>query len=189
MLQAFQECLVSLPDRWNILFTDFSYNNFDRNKLNGTRINLLYLEKEACCIMMNFENECSCPDNFVPEKEFLRIVLTISENISSALKSLRIEPLTDNCKSTVNDESYKEHFYDALSEQLEQHAAINNVRGNLKLILNGTVELEKQAVAQYRNEIVVEEGKQIKPIKAFYRVGTTYVSIHENTKKNTISHS
>lgn len=160
-----------------------SYSNFDRKYLNNTPIHLLYLDKKTCCIMMNLQNECRCPNNFNPKKEFLYIILMILEDISSdvVLENTHIYGCNN---SNVNERDYNKRFYQELSVKLNQYNFIRNAQGNVELILNGIIETEQNTVAQYRNEaIVTEEGKQIKPIKAFYRVGTTYVSISEYAKE------
>lgn len=125
--------------------------------------------------MTNFGNECTCPENFIPEKQFIRSVLMISLKICADLKP---NGVAFGCNNSANDEDYNKRFYDTLSRKLEQYNFIKKVGSSLMLILNGSIETEQQIVGQYsENEIVAEEGKQIKPIKAFYRVGTTYVSI------------
>lgn len=128
--------------------------------------------------MRNLENDCECTENFLPEKHFLDIILTALQEVAFSVASNGTRTFNENCNAAGGyDEEYNRRFHDQLSEKLEQYSFINNFHGSLELLLNGTIEAEEQIIAQYKNEIVVEEGKQVKPIRAFYRVGTTYVSI------------
>lgn len=159
-----------------------SYTDFDRKNLNSTPIYLLYLDRESCCVMMGLENSCSCPNNFIPQKEFLKILLTTLGNICSFISPNG--PGIDYCNSTTNDDDYSKQFLDALNKKLKQYNFINYLHGTLELILNASIETEQQIVALYRNEeVLAAEGKQVKPIKSFYRVGTTYVSTYFSVRE------
>lgn len=144
---------------------------------------LLYLDKESCCVIMGLESGCTCANNFIPAREFLYVVLTTLGDICSFV--VPIEPSIDGCNNTtIDDNDYSKQFLDALNEKLNQYGFINDIHGTLELILDGIIENEQQIVALYRNSVVLPtEGKQIKPIKAFYRVGTTYVSISVYAKE------
>lgn len=141
--------------------------------------------------MMNLEDGCECSENFVPEKQFLQFLVAIFRDIIASVTRTNMSIYNEICNlTTITDDNYSKRFYDVLNEKLEQYSFITNLHGNLALNLNGTIELGQQVIAQYKNEIVEEEGKQIKPIRAFYRVGTTYVSIsgvHEGMLQSSVT--
>jgi hypothetical protein len=62
-MQAQDGKLVTRNERWNLVFTDFFYNNFKQSSL-ITLVNLITLDKEVCCRLGDMESGCDCPENF-----------------------------------------------------------------------------------------------------------------------------
>lgn len=69
-----------------------------------------------------------------------------------------------------------EQFNNVLSNLLSECCLIGYHGSSLQLNANGAVETSGVVVARYEKETVIEEGEGIKPIRTFYRVGTTHVS-------------
>jgi hypothetical protein len=63
IMQAQEGKLVIRNERWNLVFTDFLYEDFQKSSLN-TSISLITLNKEVCCSLTDSEKGCSCPVNF-----------------------------------------------------------------------------------------------------------------------------
>jgi hypothetical protein len=55
--------LVTRSERWNLVFTDFLYDNFKQSSLN-TLVSLLTLDKDICCRLLDQDKGCACPENF-----------------------------------------------------------------------------------------------------------------------------
>jgi hypothetical protein len=62
-VQAQDGKLVSRSERWNLVFTDFLYDNFKQSSLN-TLVSLLTLDKDICCRLLDQDKGCACPDKF-----------------------------------------------------------------------------------------------------------------------------
>jgi hypothetical protein len=62
-MQAQDGKLVTRSERWNLVFTDFLYDDFKKSTLN-TLVSLITLDKEVCCRLQDMENSCNCLDNF-----------------------------------------------------------------------------------------------------------------------------
>jgi hypothetical protein len=62
-MQAQDGKLVTRSERWNLVFTDFLYDDFKQTPMN-TSIGLITLDKSVCCRLLDMEKVCTCPDNF-----------------------------------------------------------------------------------------------------------------------------
>jgi hypothetical protein len=69
VLQAQDGKLVTRSERWNLVFTDFLYDQFHQNSLN-TSVSLLTLSKDVCCRLLDKDKGCICPDNFEVRASF-----------------------------------------------------------------------------------------------------------------------
>jgi hypothetical protein len=63
VLQAQDGKLVTRSERWNLVFTDFLYDNFKKSSLN-TLVGLLTLDKNICCRLLDQDKGCACPEKF-----------------------------------------------------------------------------------------------------------------------------
>ena len=61
--QAQEGNLVTRPERWNLVFTDFKYEEFKRDNLE-IMTSFLTLKKEVCCRLIRQDKDCRCPDDF-----------------------------------------------------------------------------------------------------------------------------
>jgi hypothetical protein len=62
-MQAQDGKLVTRNERWNLVFTDFLYDDFKRSALNIS-VSLITLDKDVCCRLQDMDNGCTCPENF-----------------------------------------------------------------------------------------------------------------------------
>jgi hypothetical protein len=54
---------VTRSERWNLVFTDFLYDNFKKSSLN-TLVSLFTLDKAICCRLLDQDKGCVCPEKF-----------------------------------------------------------------------------------------------------------------------------
>lgn len=89
------------------------------------------------------------------------------------------------CNDTISNEQTQKVLEDILSTSIENDGLIsfNHSRiriksyGNIKISENNSIE----QVARYEDGLItLMPNKTIKPIKAFYSIGITYVSIYMN---------
>lgn len=182
MLQAFNEALVLLPERWNLVFLDFNQRSFDRNALNKTKINILALDDDVCCLLQDSEgDECSCPLDFDVQKSFVKLIAdALTEVFKNMIANGLITSISVHCNETSYDEEIRKQFLVLFERELEKYEKIvRNSSGILQLLANGTIEVDNEIVARYDADgaLSLEKGKNIKPVKAFYRIGTTHVSV------------
>lgn len=180
VFQAFNEKLIVLPERWNLVFLDFNHRSFGRHLLKNALINILTLQESMCCALIAKGGECSCPAAFNLQMQFLSVVLG---SLVTTLKTMTNKGLdlsqTAQCNTTSNNEDIAKQFNTFFDQEIENKGSIvNNSGGILRLSIKGSVEIGNQTVATYTddNGIVLEPGMEIKPIKAYYRIGTTHVS-------------
>lgn len=83
------------------------------------------------------------------------------------------------CNTTSYDEEAAKQFWDSFEAELERlQGVMYNDSGVIRMNANGSIEIGNETVASYIDGkgMVIQEGKKINPIKAFYRIGTTHVS-------------
>lgn len=181
MFQAFNEALVLLPERWNLVFLDFNQHLFNRSVLNKTKINILALENGVCCLLQNPErNNCNCPLDFNMQKSFLKLIIDLLAEVFKNMMATGLNTsLAVQCNETFYDEEIHKQFLLLFEKEMKKHERIvRNSSGVLHLFVNGTIEVDNEIVARYDadGELSLEKGKNIKPVKPFYRIGTTHVS-------------
>nr|XP_023029499.1 ionotropic receptor 25a [Leptinotarsa decemlineata] len=179
---ALRENLVTLPERWNLLFLDFQYKLFDASLITNRPMNLLTLDTELCCQLLNLNSDCDCPNNFNVLKELLRISMNL---LVVTLKKFMKEdfPFNNDIQSDFNTTKYDEDNFKRFEMILD------NVVGKLKTIrldnftlrlqTRGKIEIatstSTKVIAQYENEAIrLPEHETMTPIKAFYRIGITH---------------
>lgn len=54
--------LMRMDDRWNLVFTDFNYDNFRRD-LESISLTLYTIKKKVCCSLAQLPDNCVCPES------------------------------------------------------------------------------------------------------------------------------
>nr|ALR72538.1 ionotropic receptor 8a [Colaphellus bowringi] len=181
---ALEENLVTLPERWNLVFLDFHHKSFDRGLLKKMPVNLLTLDAGLCCQLLNLNSYCECPSRFNTSKMFLKIALNM---LVTAIEELFKDDFKfhDNidCDSNFtkdNEESVRKTFEEVLNKAVGNDNLIRlDNSSNLRLKTTGSIEIGTdvgtEVFAKYENEAITAlRNKIVKPIKAFYRVGITH---------------
>lgn len=179
--QALEEGLFTLADRWNLVFLDFDYKQTFPQFLLYESISLITLDEAVCCSLLEIPN-CVCPIKFLTQKQFLIYTLKVLINVIDTLNSedKLLESVT--CNSTKNDEETLSRFKEILASSIDRDSNIEETNGCLRLKIIGSVDvIEHEDISRIGtfsddSGFVLENGKQIKPIRTFYRVGVTHVS-------------
>lgn len=92
-----------------------------------------------------------------------------------------------SCSGGNYDEKMKQDFDVVFGRSLENSEIVWSDKGVLRMKVNATIQVVEapgkfDVAARYdKNEdLVVDKEKEVKPVKPFYRVGTTYVGIDAN---------
>lgn len=145
-------------------------------------INLLTLDKKMCCNLLNKKDFCLCPDNFNLQEESLKTVISM---LTKSLETLDKDgfKLINNvrCNVSTYDEQTKSRFEEILEDKLVQNPLYKNssvlqvkVEGTIKIGTNESYEV----VAKYINDVIeLQQDKTVSPVRPFYRIGITHVSI------------
>uniref|UniRef100_A0AAR5QC85 Ionotropic receptor 8a n=1 Tax=Dendroctonus ponderosae TaxID=77166 RepID=A0AAR5QC85_DENPD len=177
--QALNEDLMSLSDRWNLVFTDFETGIFDKSLFQNQTPSLMYLKPELC---LDLSIQSRCPSNFVLKEQFLYWLAWGLSRLAkmAAEESLEFPEKEFQCGKTTFSEDTKERLGDMLDSIIADNSNVLSltgrsvkvsVRGNVEKMINGSF----QTIAQYTNgKLTPEPGKQIDPIRAFYRIGITH---------------
>ncbi|KAH1010063.1 hypothetical protein HUJ05_004423, partial [Dendroctonus ponderosae] len=177
--QALNEDLMSLSDRWNLVFTDFETGIFDKSLFQNQTPSLMYLKPELC---LDLSIQSRCPSNFVLNEQFLYWLAWGLSRLAkmAAEESLEFPEKEFQCGKTTFSEDTKERLGDMLDSIIADNSNVLSltgrsvkvsVRGNVEKMINGSF----QTIAQYTNgKLTPEPGKQIDPIRAFYRIGITH---------------
>ena len=196
--QAIQENLFSLPDRWNLAFTDLHYNKFFQQIQINELITILTLNEEMCCSLLK-NPSCTCSQNFVLQEHFLydtvRLISDIIKKLSS--ENYLLQDIACNASSAIQATNTIERYDDLLDKMLRNEWNILKSDGSLRLKVRGSVEVvsnnsETVTVATYTDGIgfIFEGGRNILPSKRFYRIGVTEVKMTltftscNNSRKN-----
>ncbi|KAG5868015.1 hypothetical protein JTB14_037908 [Gonioctena quinquepunctata] len=179
---ALRENLLTLPERWNLVFLDFQHKSFNRSLIMNKPVNLLTLNADLCCQLLNLDSNCDCPDDFSAQKELLRISLNILiQGFEKLFKGdIQLENAIDCNSNTTNfDDKSLERFEEYLNDFVGNQNLIELNDSNLRLKTTGSIEIgtkvNTEMIARYENETIsIMENSFIKPIKAFYRVGITH---------------
>lgn len=174
---------MTLPQRWNLLFRDFKYEQFEKNLVKNKSINLLHLNDDLCCRFLTNSKSCDCPDNFDLQEYFFKLVVDELLQILTIMLKQDLK-LTDKleCNITKYNNNLKSTFDELYGKHISlNHPLIYNDNDVLRVKTVGSIEvgtsngIDKIATFDYDNDITVIKGKQIDPIKPFYRVGTAHV--------------
>ncbi|XP_044745802.1 ionotropic receptor 25a [Coccinella septempunctata] len=185
MMQLFQkaldEGLVTLPERWNLVFTDFQHQNFDRKLIYGKPINLLTLDERVCCNFIGKSPSCSCPRKFNLQQEFLVALLEEIQRIFLKLKNEGYQ-ISDgaDCEEGSFNLDLSKKFDKLFHDVLKSSDRFYENRGVVRVKIYGNVEVgtkvSSEIVASFDDSdgIKVAPGKNIKAVKAYYRIGITH---------------
>ncbi|RZC33968.1 glutamate receptor ionotropic, kainate 2, partial [Asbolus verrucosus] len=176
---AKDEHLVTLAERWNLVFLDFQYKQFDKNIINNLPINLLYINEEVCCKFLEKE-ECECPHDFNLQEHFLVLIIEILKKIVNTMITEDLQFAANlSCQDHYNDH-IRNRFYELLEQEVDQNPLVYKENYALHIDINGTVDIgssqgtETVALYNFKKGITVLEGKTINPITPFYRIGITH---------------
>ncbi|XP_066148112.1 ionotropic receptor 25a [Euwallacea fornicatus] len=177
--QAIHEGLLNLPDRWNLVFTDFQVTNFDRSLLYNQSLSLMYLSSQLCFDLLKDDH---CPENFRLSDRFLqRMAVSIDQLVHRLSEEhLNFPVVAFECMKSDFSHETKQRFDDVLETifvdnsnilTLQGKSVRLKVRGNVEKMVNGSF----QVIAQYKDgHLLLEPEKQFDPIRAFYRIGITH---------------
>ncbi|KAL3274820.1 hypothetical protein HHI36_019603 [Cryptolaemus montrouzieri] len=179
--KALDEGLVTLPERWNLIFLDFDQKNFDRTLIYGKPINLLFLDEEVCCRVLDTPSPCSCTKNVNVQEKILEFVLSKIHQIFVSMKNEEYEIRRNiNCEETSDNEDLKKRFDKLFHDVLKSTDVIYEDREVVRMKIRGTVEvgtrLSSDLIAKYDTDTGMRllPNKRIKAIKPFYRIGITH---------------
>ncbi|XP_023311227.1 ionotropic receptor 25a [Anoplophora glabripennis] len=173
------EELVTRPDRWNLVFLDFNYDNFEEKLMYNKSINLLTLDKNMCCNLLNRKDFCYCPDSFNLQEEFFKKVLSvIVKSLEALVKDGQKHTNDIRCNATAYDNQTKLSFEEIFENKISRNQLYKNnsivsvkVEGTIKIGRNESYEV----VLRYLNDVMeLQQGKTVNPIRPFYRIGITH---------------
>ena len=159
-----------------MLFLDFEQKEFNRELVRNLPINLLYIEEEICCKFLKTE-QCECPHDFNLQENFLVLATDLVKKVLHTMVSDDVELTTNlSCDSRYNEDA-RSKFYKLLQQEVDLEPLIYKENFGLYVNIEGTIEANSEKVAEYnyKTGVTVVDGKQIKPITAFYRIGITHV--------------
>jgi len=148
-LQVLSEELLKLPDRWNLVFTDFNSDHFDRTYLENQTVSLLYLNQVLCHDLLQ---QASCPSNFDMNSNFLHwLALSLNRLIDTILEDSLEFPNEFQCFKTVFPDDTKQRFDEILEMtvadntnvvELHQDKTLRvNVKGSVEKMVNATFQV------------------------------------------------
>ncbi|XP_066256016.1 ionotropic receptor 25a [Euwallacea similis] len=177
--QAIHEGLLDLPDRWNLVFTDFQATNFDRSLLYNQSVSLIYLNSQLCHDLLKDDH---CPEDFELNDRYLQwMAVSIDKLVHRLLEErLKFPTMAFECMKPDFPDETKQRFDDVFEAILMDNSNILTlqgksvhlgVRGKVEKMVNGSF----QVIAQYKDgNLLLEPEKQFDPIRAFYRIGITH---------------
>nr|WJJ63357.1 ionotropic receptor 8a [Pachyrhinus yasumatsui] len=178
-LQAQNEDLLTLPDRWNLVFTDFQEKSFPRSILGNNSVSLLYLHSQLCLDLIEKDQ---CPMDFTLQDQFLYWLAIALDKVTKHLLDEKLEFPNEifECNKTKFPEDTKERFEELLDQVISDYYKVLSkigytirvsVRGEVEKLYNGSF----QVIAQYKyGRLEVRQAKKITPIKPFYRIGIAH---------------
>lgn len=172
-----------MPERWNLVFLDFQYKQFNKKLLKNLPINLLYTDEEICCRFLKTEN-CECPQDFNLQENFLILITNILVNVLKTMQDQNLEFTTNlKCDDSQFNEATRNRFYEILQKEIDSNDLVYKENFGLHININGGIEIEngetpeKVAKYNYKSGVSLLDGKKIEPITPFFRIGITHVSI------------
>lgn len=164
------------------MFLDFNYARFDKNILENRTVNSLTFSTDLCCSLLKLKS-CLCPENFNMLELFLFNVVDQVIKIIEDLAKRNELPTILKCSTKFNEEIQNE-FYEFLDKAIYENDLFFNENGIWRIKTKGNLEqingrVNNEMIAKYNggDSFYVMKGKKIKPIKPFYRIGVTHVSI------------
>ncbi|KAK6633756.1 hypothetical protein RUM44_004363 [Polyplax serrata] len=172
--------LVKRDGRWNLIFTDFKYDNFKTKT--GILVNLMMMSTSVCCQLLNLNEGCTCTDDFQLVPTFLlRLGILIGDVIyeimseDTTLKTVKI-----NCGSPeehVNgtDVEFQKHLLRLLSrhESLYYDDVDNLVHYKSSKNIVVVNETEKINLGTWSTEkgFSLTQGQPMSRDRRFFRIG------------------
>ncbi|XP_045462047.1 ionotropic receptor 25a [Harmonia axyridis] len=185
MIQLFRkasdEGLVSLPERWNLVFTDFEHKNFDRTLIYGKPINLLTLDEKVCCSLITTTSSFTCPRTFNLQKKFLEGILEEIQQVFLKLKNEGYQ-VSDSveCEEGFFNQDLSRKFDKLIHDVLKNSDRFFEDRGMIRVKIRGNVEvgtkMSSEVVASFNDDdgIRIAAGKTVKSVRPYYRIGITH---------------
>nr|QNL15109.1 ionotropic receptor 8a [Aulacocentrum confusum] len=188
--------LVSRNDTWYLVFTDMNYRNFRYFQADVLDVNIgvLSMNSVVCCRLLRLDTSCTCPtDTQIYEKFIERMIFAILEALDRLQKSnTDLEPRKFSCSSpnenipTPEENESSTSFYKILVEILTSNNALEFISEssegpyhmpmiiyepiiNIEILKNGNLE---DLATWRRDGIQTAPGKEILPVKHFFRIGT-----------------
>ncbi|XP_075215254.1 ionotropic receptor 25a-like [Lycorma delicatula] len=190
--QALEADVLKRDDRWNLVFTDFNYENFNRDLLTVSTT-LYRMKKEICCKLLELQDSCTCPKNFQVTPEFVRLLSKKLGEVFSEMgkNNSYTEPMKRNCQSDYKESQntlaaifYQNMFQDNKNSWIRYSSDTQEMYPPLEVEITlvpsaslsseGNRELDK-VIATWDTEkgLHVSPDYVIKPVKRFFRIGTT----------------
>ncbi|KAJ8936674.1 hypothetical protein NQ318_023141 [Aromia moschata] len=178
---ALEEELVTRSDRWNLVFLDFHHTSFNRQLVYNTSVSLLTLDESVCCHFLGVKIPCQCPEEFELQQQFLSSVVSTIIKVIDTITKDSLE-LTNNlrCNGTISyNENTKKRFDRLINYIFETQDYVSRENYKLVNIVEGAIEVGKtnstEKIAKYDGNVVeVLQGKVVKPVRPFYRIGITH---------------
>ncbi|XP_030750371.1 ionotropic receptor 25a [Sitophilus oryzae] len=179
-LQAQQQGIVNLPDRWNLVLTNFQTQPFNKTILAVDPVSLLSMKDDLCCQLMQHDF-CQCPDKLAIEDYFIYWTALVFDKILYTASQEEWDfKGTPQCNASRYPDETVERFREVLERIVDDNEKVMRKDGyTVRLNIQGEVEKsyngQTQVVANYRNgKLTVESDKEIESIKPFYRIGITH---------------
>lgn len=148
--------------------------------MKGNKLNILALSTSICCSLQATTETCNCPVDLNIPKTFSSLLLHSLASVFDNMIKANVKVSSEvKCNTTSYDEEAAKQFWDSFEAELERlQGVMYNDSGVIRMNANGSIEIGNETVASYIDGkgMVIQEGKKINPIKAFYRIGTTHVS-------------
>lgn len=182
LLQAVKADLLKLPDRWILVPTELNGQKLNISLLNKKEISVLTLDTGECCQLKPLPHSCLCEEESDMRKPFLRLLLN---NFIAAINAVVKEESDRFSNSTLNDVDLprisRERFEEILNLTLSKDY-ISWTGTSLRMRYSGRIENTKNinstiVIKIVDTEFLINDSEIMKPIKPFYRVGVTHVSI------------
>lgn len=173
--------LLQLPDRWILVSTDVNGHKLDKSSLVEKTVKLLTPDENVCCLLKPPSDTCFCEDNFNIEKSFLHLLFNnFITTLDQIVKTNEESHSSDGVKSAkTNREKFEESFNVTLPKEF-----INWQDTSLTMKFPASIQITNNEISSIvaklvNNEMIIPDNETVKPVRAFYRVGITHVSIFQ----------
>ncbi|PSN54615.1 Ionotropic receptor 8a [Blattella germanica] len=196
--------LVTRSERWNLVFTDFKYAEFQESSLD-ILTSLLTLQKDVCCRLSGLEKGCNCPDDFEILPAYLKEVMLFLSDLLMEMKrsgsdlSIPVSDLGEcqNLDAKQADNSTRDKFYETMQQVLNQHTALGfnqsrwllYYRNDMDIVVANSSQRDKVATWTMEDGLMVKPNLTLAPTRRFFRVGTaeavpwSYRKLNPTTKE------